>query len=124
MKTPICIIGLVLSLFFVGCRRSYQDGEMIGSWQITTNGMTQTYTFSPDHAFVSAFVSSKDLRHFGDWTLDADQLTIEVRSNSFSPTITSNRTTTRILNLTDSVLILKDQDRNDEPRERTFRKLK
>jgi len=124
MKTLIGIIGLVLSLFFFGCRRSYQDGDLIGSWQMTTNGITQTHTFSPDHTVVSAFVSSKDLRHFGDWTLDGDQLAIVVRSNSFSSTITSNRAATHILKLTDSVLILKDQDRNDEWRERTFRKLK
>src|SRR5688500_16607673 len=101
MKRHSFILGVFLCLMFsaLSCRRSYQDSQLVGYWQMVTNRITQTYTFSPDHTFVSAFASSKDLRHFGNWTLDEDQLAITVRSNSFSPLIVSNRTTARITQL-------------------------
>ena len=57
--------------------------------------------------------------------MQADQLAITVRSNAFFPAIVvSNREMAQIIKPTDSVLILKDRDRNDEPRERAFRRLK
>jgi RNA polymerase sigma factor (sigma-70 family) len=111
-------------------RRSYQDTELAGSWQIVVprrpgrSDLIQTYKFSPDHTFTLSTVSSKDLRVFGDWAMQADQLAITVRSNSFFPAIVvSNRTMAQIIKLTDSVLILKDRDSNDRPRERAFRRL-
>ena len=125
MNAYLYLLVSLLSLFLLGCRRSYRDAELVGSWQIiTTGGIRQTYTFSPDHTFTIVTASSKDLRHFGDWVVDHDQLAIIVRSNSFTPTIVSNRETARIGKVTDSILILKDRDRNDEPRERTFQRLK
>ena len=39
-------------------------------------GITQTYNFSSDHTFMIVTASSKNLRHFGDWIMDRDQLTI------------------------------------------------
>jgi hypothetical protein len=63
------------------------------------------------------------MRHFGDWTMDGGQLVITVRSNSFTTPVT-NRETARIAKLTDSLLILKDRDKNDEPRARTFQRQK
>ena len=57
--------------------------------------------------------------------MQADQLAITVRSNAFFPAIVvSNREMAQIIKPTDSVLILKDRDSNDGPRERTFRRLK
>jgi hypothetical protein len=129
MKKTVLTL-LVFGLSLVGCGRSYRDTELVGSWQIVTPrgpgraGITQTYTLSPDHTFTSSIVSSKDLRHFGDWSMQAGQLAITLRSNSFSPMVTSNREMAQIIKLTDSVLILRDRDRNDEPRERTFTRLK
>ena len=124
MKTYDFIFVLVLSLLFTGCQRSFRDADLVGSWQLVTNGITQTYTFSSDHTFTTAFKSSKDLRNFGEWTLNANQVAIVLHSSSFSPTIVSNRTTALIVELTPSVLILKDQDRNDEPRERAWTRVK
>ena len=128
-KTILTLLVLCLSLF--GCGRSYRDAELVGSWQTAIprgpgrSGITQTYTFSPDHTFTVSVVSSKDLRVFGHWALQADQLAITARSNSFLPAIVvSNREMAQIIKPTDSVLILKDRDRNDEPRERAFRRLK
>jgi hypothetical protein len=127
-KTILTLLVFCLSLF--GCGRSYRDAELVGSWQIVIprgpgrSGVTQAYTFSPDHTFTSSVVSSKDLRVFGDWAMQADQLAITLRSNSFSPLVVSNRETAQIIKLTDSVLVLKDRDSNDEPRERTFRRQK
>jgi hypothetical protein len=114
----------VLALSSFGCHRSYPESQLVGSWQSFTNRITQTYTFYPNHTFVSAIASSSDLRNFGDWTLDQDQLTITLRSNSFSSIAASNRTTAQIAKLTDAVLILKDRDKNEDLRVRAFRRLK
>lgn len=127
-KTILTLLVFCLSLF--GCGRSYRDAELVGSWQIVNprgsgrSGITQTYAFFPDHTFTVSVVSSKDLPVFGDWAIQADQLAITARSNSFSPIVVSNREMAQIIKLTDSVLMLKDRDRNEEPRERTFRRLK
>jgi hypothetical protein len=124
MKTSAYLSVLVFCLPLFGCGRSYRDAELVGSWQFAGSGNAYTYTFSPDHTFTYSVVSSKDLRNFGDWAMHADQLAITLRTSSFSPIVVSNRETVQITKLTDSVLILKDRDRNDEPRERTFRRLK
>ncbi len=125
IKPSVCVPVLVLSLSIVGCQRSYQEAALVGSWQTFTAGaVTQWYTFSSDHRFTSSVASSKDLRHFGDWALVGDQLSMVVRSQSFSPTIVSNRETSRIIKLTDETLVARDRDRNDEPRERTFKRLR
>jgi hypothetical protein len=150
MKTSVLVLFLLLPSVFCGCRQSYQDTDVVGSWQyvgsrvtpdavrwsstnidellrswdITTNRFLQTYTFSPDHTFTAQIASSKDLRHFGVWDLKSDQLTVFVRSNSFFRTVTSNRETAQIVKATDSVLVLKDRDPSDAPRERLFRRLK
>lgn len=125
MRASISLFVLVFCLSLFGCGRSYRDAELVGSWQFAyRSGNTCTYTFSPDHTFTYSVTSSKDLRQFGDWALQADQLAIVLRSNSFSSIVASNRETVRIIKLTDSVLILKDRDRNEERRERTFRRLK
>ncbi len=55
--------------------------------------------------------------------MDGGMLVITIRSNSFT-TPATNREAARIAKLTDSVLILKDRDKDDEPRERTFQRLK
>jgi hypothetical protein len=124
LKTSIYLFVPALCLFLFGCGRSYRDAELVGSWQFVGSGNAYTYTFSPDHTFTHSVVSSKDLRNFGDWAMHADQLAITLRTSSFSPVVVSNRETAQIMKLTDSALILKDRDRNDEPRTRTFRRLK
>lgn len=125
MRAFLYLLVPVLSLCLLGCGRSYRDAELVGSWQVVTGvNVTQTYTFSPDHTFTCVTASAKDMRHFGDWAMDHNQLAIIVRSNSFSPTIVSNREPSRISKLTDSVLVLEDRDKNDEPRQRTFKRLK
>ena len=124
MKTSRSILVLALSLSLVGCGRSYRDADLLGSWKVVmTGGVQQTYTFSPDHTFTIVTASSKDLRHFGVWTMDSGQLVITVRSNSFTTPVT-NRETAHIAKLTDSLLILKDRDKNDEPQERRFQRQK
>ncbi|MGO8929995.1 MAG: hypothetical protein ACLQU3_24265 [Limisphaerales bacterium] len=123
-QIPIYFASLVFCLSLFGCGRSYRDAELVGSWQFVTSGIAYTYTFSADHTFTYSVVSSKDLRNFGDWTMHADQLAITLRTSSFSPIVVSNREMAQIIKLTDSVLILKDRDRNDVQRERTFRRLK
>jgi hypothetical protein len=120
MKTSLSLFGIILALFSFGCRPSYQDGQFVGSWQVVTNGYTKIYSFSPDHAFVSTFVGVGPNQVSGDWTLDADQLAIVVRSNSFSPTLVSNRITIQILKLTDSALSLKLPNENGKPLARIF----
>ena len=124
MKTSIYLSVLVFCLPLFGCGRSNRDAELVGSWQFVGNGNAYTYTFSPDHTFTYSVASSKALRNFGDWAVHADQLAITLRTSSFSPIVVSNRETAQIIKLTDSALILKDRDSNDEPRERTFRRLK
>lgn len=125
VKNTVCISALAVCLSLLGCRRSFQEADLVGPWQITTSGgVAQTYTFSPAHTFVCVTAGSKDLRHFGEWGLAGDELAIVVRSNSFTSAIVSNRQTARIIKLTDSVLVVKDRDRDDEPRERTFRRIR
>ena len=124
MKRSIYISIFVFGLSLFGCGRSFRDAELVGSWQFVSGGTAYTYTFSPDHTFTYSVVSSKDMRNFGDWAIRADQLVITLRTSSFSPIVVSNRAMAGIIKLTDSILILKDRDRNDEPRERTFRRLK
>ena len=100
------------------------DGDdLIGAWRVyLQGGVSQTFIFSADHTMTIVTASSKDLRHFGDWLIEDGELVITVRSNSWTAPVT-NRESARIAKLTDSVLILKDRDKNDEPRERIFRKL-
>jgi hypothetical protein len=124
MKTCIYLSFLLFCLSLSGCGHSYRDAELVGAWQFVNGRIVYTYTFSPDHTFTYSVVSSKDLRNFGDWSVHADQLAITLRTSSFSPIVVSNREMAQIIKLTDSVLVLKDRDRNDVPRERTFRRLK
>ena len=152
MKTGVLLVLVVLGLLLPGCRRPYQDADLIGSWQIVesriklsdqpllqldtnrlgrfspswrTNSspVPQTYTFSPDHTFTSRFVSTKDMRHFGVWALESDRLAITVLSNSFSPAITSNRESVRIVRLAKSVITLENRDHRDQLQQRTFRRV-
>lgn len=125
IKPCLCIPVLVLSLSAGSCGRSYPEADLLGSWQTVWKGrVTQTYTFCPDHTFTIVTASSKDLRLFGTWAVLGNQLSIVIRSNSFSPIIETNRETARIVLVTDDSLILRDRDRNDEPRERNFRRLR
>ena len=102
---PMCWLCLV------GCHRSYQNADLVGAWQtVMPGGIKQTYTFSQDQTFTIVTTSSKDLRHFGNWVIDHDQLTTIVRSNSFSPTAAIYSNTVLIGKLTESVLILKDRN--------------
>ena len=123
MKSCPFFLVFMLAFSLVGCGRSYRDADLVGSWRIATGHITQTYTFSPDNTFIIATASSKDLRLFGDWRVDAGQLVMTIRSNSFTTPVT-NRETVHIAKLTDSLLILEDRDKNDDPRERTFQRLK
>lgn len=124
MKNYRCIFILSLSLALNGCQRSYRDVDLVGSWQLVTNGNTEIFTFSADHSCTVAFESSKDLRNFGEWTLHGNQLAIILRSSSFSPTIVSNREVARIGKLNASSLILEDRDRDDESRARALKRLR
>jgi hypothetical protein len=124
MKPTTLLLTVSCATLLVGCHRSYQDSQLAGSWQITTNRITQTFTFSPDHTFTVKTESSKNLTVFGDWVLAKDQLVIVIRSNSWSPSVTSYRKAAEIVELTDAMLVLKDQDSNDELRKRVFRRLK
>jgi hypothetical protein len=121
-RTLLILAAFLTSLFALnGCRRSYRDTDVVGTWQYVTNRITQTYTFSPDHTFTCV---TAGLRHFGEWRLRGDQLDIVTRSNSFSPTVVSNVATARIVELTPSGLILKDREESDEPRTRAMTRLR
>ena len=153
MRTFVLFGLMVLVAVSIGCRRHYQDADLVGSWQIVerrvklndqrawqadtnpvphfeprwrtdTNPVAQRYTFSPDHTFTSQLVGVKDMRHFGVWALESDRLGITVLSNSFSPAITSNRESVRIVRLTESVITLENQDPRDQLQQRTFRRIK
>jgi len=123
IKSRLFVLTSALGLSLVSCGRSDRDADLVGAWQITTGRTTQTYTFSQDHTFTILTASAKDLRLFGDWRIDDSQLVITIRSNSFAPPVT-HRESARIARLTQSLLILSDQDQNGEPRNRTFLKLK
>ena len=139
MRTLVLFGLIVLVAVSIGCRRHYQDAELVGSWQIVdrrvnlndqrawqadTNPVAQRYAFSPDHTFTSQFVGAKDMRHFGVWALESDRLAITVLSNSFSPAITSNRESVRIVRLTESVITLESRDQRDKLQQRTFTRTK
>lgn len=123
IKTQLASLGLIAVLACASCRRADRDADLPGSWRVSVDGVTQTYQFATDHAFTATLASSKDLRYFGNWAINRDELIINVRSNSFSPTIVNHRETAHIARLSATTLVLKDRDRNDQPRERVFRKL-
>jgi hypothetical protein len=143
MKSSVLVLVLVLFialLAFFGCRRSYTEADLLGSWQIVarrikpndqllpmwlsdTNPVSYTYTLSPDHSFISRFKSSKDMRVFGVWSLESDQLSFVMFSNSWTPSIASNRETVRITSLTKTEVTIEDRDQRDQLQQRTFRKL-
>ena len=124
MKPSTLLLTVSVASFLVGCHRSYQDSQLAGSWQITRNGITQTFTFSPDHEFSAETASSKNLSHFGDWVLAKDKLVMVIRSNSWTSSVTSNREAVQIVELNDAKLVLKDTDRDGEERRRSFTRLK
>jgi hypothetical protein len=90
---------------------------------VSVDGATQTYQLAADHTFAATLASSKDLRYFRNWAINRDEIIINVRSNSFSPTIVSHRETAHIARLSATTLVLKDRNRNNQPRGRVFRKL-
>ena len=124
MKPSTLILAVSLASLLVGCHRSYQDSQLTGSWQITTNRVTQTFTFAPDHKFIVNTASSTNLSHFGDWMLVRDQLVMVIRSNSWTSLVTSKCETAQIVELNDAKLLLKDNDRDGDKRKRSFTRLK
>ncbi len=124
MKPSTLLLAVFFASLVVGCHRSYEDSQLTGSWQITTNRVTQTFTFSPDHKFTVKTASSRNLSHFGDWVLVKDQLFMVIRSNSWTPSVTSNRAAAEIVELNGARLVLKDHDGDGEDRLRSFTRRK
>jgi len=124
MKTFHCILAFLCISVVVGCNRSYQANQLVGVWQSTQQPTGFTFTFFKDHTFTCGVASPKNLTQFGEWALNAKQLTIILRSNNWTAAITTNRNSYRIIALTDSALALKNLDDAAERPNRTFTKVK
>jgi|GEM_PF-5493726 len=102
-----------LTVILAGCHR-YQDGQLVGSWVVTTNRVTQTFTFAADHRFTCKVESSKNLAQFGDWARTNDQLTITIRSNSWTSDTRIYPHPNVIRKLTATTLVLENPDDNSQ----------
>lgn len=116
---PICIFCLLL----VGCKRHIREADVIGPWLDKTGKVAQTNLFSPDHAYVTTWVSPKHLSVFGTWALDRDHLIVTLYSNSWTNLVISNRNDAQV-ELIDDTLVLKDVDEHGNNRTRTYTKVK
>ena len=118
ISIPICLLFLLLT----GCKRHIREADVIGPWLEVTGKVTQTNVFSPDHTYVTTWVSTKHLAVFGTWELNRNHLIVTLYSNSFAAPLTSSNDAQ--IELSDDTLVLKDVDEHGNDRTRTYTKVK
>jgi len=99
-------------LAVVGCKRSFQESQLVGSWQLDVQAADVRFTYYTNHTWVMIITSSENIpsgSEFGEWKLDGDRLTITTRS-ALDDAATNVRETGKIEKLNNSVLIEKNQD--------------
>jgi hypothetical protein len=111
---------------FTGCKRTYQESQLIGSWQLDVHVADARVTYYVNHNWVVTLISSNDNvpsgSEFGEWKLEGDNL-ITVTRSTFDNAATNVRETAKILKLNDSVLSEKTQDNSGKTKTSTFHKI-
>jgi hypothetical protein len=123
IKFLICIFSAIV---LAGCKKSFQESQLIGSWQLGVHVADARVTYYPNHTWVMIMVSSDDRvpsgSEFGEWKLDGNRL-ITITRYTFDNRVSNTSETGTIAKLNDSTLIEKTSSDNGQTKKSTFNKI-
>jgi hypothetical protein len=114
-------VGITSVLLLSGCGRADWESKLVGSWVLNVKQTTMTVTFAQDHTCLMTVRGATTNLQSGKWAIDGRRLIFTLPSGGCE--------TNTIRTLSDSLLVIKGQDRNPIPGqgdkyERTFARVK
>jgi hypothetical protein len=114
-------VGITSVLLLSGCGRADWESKLVGSWVLNVKQTTMTVTFAQDHTCLMTVRGATTNSQSGKWAIEGRRLIF-----ALPPGVCETNT---IRTLSDSLLVIKGQDRNPIPGqgdkyERTFARVK
>ena len=114
-------VGITSVLLLSGCGRTDWENKLVGSWVLNVKQTTLTLTFAQDHTCLMTVRGATTNSQSGDWAINGRRLIFSLPSGVCE--------TNTIRTLSDSLLVIKGQERNSMPGqgdryERTFARVK
>jgi len=117
-QNALLLVAVTLSA--VGCKRAYQESQIIGSWQLDVQVADARVSYYKNHSWVATLNSSRENipsgTEIGNWKLEGDRL-ISVTRSTFDNKEVNTRDVGRIIKLTESLLV---EEAQENGRTKTF----
>jgi len=122
-KFLICILA---AFALAGCKQSFQESQLVGSWRLDIHIADTRVTYYPNHTWVVTMVSSDDRvpsgSEFGEWKLEGNRLTTITRCMFDNRSASASETGT-IVKLNRSTLVEKTSNNGGQTKTSTFHKI-